>query len=851
MIPLVALVAWLAPAESPLPLPGEAEACGDVDAACSAWLAGADPADPRAEVALRRVNELRDGLARPADLVPHLDRLATGRTESLANALLRWVLLRTGRVEDAARIPFRKGYIATWWILGPLGSRRAAGIHGPFALPPEVREDLVLSDGPFSRRWRRVDLPPGMRGIALSEHTHPSSGVAFVLGQARIDGEARIRVHCSHAFRLWIDETPVGAIDRAVERRADEIAWSVAVRPGRHRILVLAPASALLAVRIESAGGASLDRGDPPAAFPGAGEGLASDPRPIPDGAEAAAALAGEGADASAASAILYRTIGRPDLAVRAAERALAAAPDDPDIGVLAAETFLDARYLGRSTSRNRARVLVEKALASRADHVPAAVLRANLFAGDGEPEKAYRLLEDVLAAHPEALVARLAIAEIAAERGWNREAIRHYLEADRVSPRPEATAFRAARARRHLAPDRAAEILLSRPAWESIAAISDGVSALVRVGRLDEAEAMLARASAAYGEDARLLLARAEIEERRPDAGAAALRARIELCPDDPRRWIDLADALARSGRAAEAREALARARTLAPGDRRVRRSIEIADGLPPADGAAPFEEDVEASFRSAGGPDAYPKCDAVALLDLSVVEIFSDGSSRQTIHQAFEVLSEAGVEDHARVVTPGEVLALRTIAADGEVLEPTPGEGRGVWSMPGVRPGALVDVRWRDDRGSPSFQLDESTFFFQDPSAKDAFRLSRYVAVFPVGFPLRYASRAGAGEPEVRRDGNLTTWLWEMRDMPRLEPEPNAPDAEEIYPNVEFAESRTISEIGGALYASMAPRALGSPELSAEAVRITAGLEDPMEKARAIHRFVAEEIKIDAGPA
>jgi len=854
LLPFGLALACLLPPASPLPIPDEREACGDIDGACAVWLASADPSDPLAEVALRRVNELCEGLARPASLLSDLDRLATGRTEAHAAGLLRKILLRVGRVEDAARIRFQKGHIATWWILGPLGSRRAAGIEGPFVLPPDLREGLELADGPFARRWRRIDLPRGQRGLAAGEHVHPDAGVVFALGEARIQGEARILVRSTESFRLWIDEMPIGVIDRALERRAGEVGWSIQARPGRHRILVLVPSSAVFAVRIESADGSLADLGDPPAAFPAPGPGLVADPRPIPDGGDAAAALAGDSAQLEAATAILLRAVGRPDLAVQAAERAIAAAPDDPHLAVLAAETILPADYLGRSHARNRARILAERALAARADHVPAALLRANLFAGDGEPEKAYRLLEEVLAKHPDAYRARLAIAEIASDRNWEREAIRHFAEADRIAPHPSATGFLAARARKRFAPVRAAEILRSRLAWDSREAIAEAASALAFIGRLADADAVLARASAAYGEDGDLLLARARIEERRPDADAlaAVLRARIGLSPDDPGRWRDLAAALARCGREAEAREELARAQALAPGDRRVRRSIEIADGRPPADGAAPFEEEILAAYRGAGGPEDYPKCDAVALLDLAVLEVFADGSSRQTVHQAFKVLSEAGVEDQANVATPGEVLALRTITPAGEILEPTPGEGRGSWSMPGVRPGVAVDVRWRADRESPPrFQLAESTFYFQDPNAKDAFELSRCAAIFPAAFPLRSASRAGAGDPAVRRDGDLVVWVWEKRDMPRLEPEPNAPDAVEVYPNIELVEERSISEIGAALYATVAGRTLGSPELSAEAAKITAGVEDPLAKARAIHRFVCEEIKVESGPA
>ena len=78
--------------------------------------------------------------------------------------------------------------------------------------------------------------------------------------------------------------------------------------------------------------------------------------------------------------------------------------------------------------------------------------------------------------------------------------------------------------------------------------------------------------------------------------------------------------------------------------------------------------------------------KAQALSLLDIGVVKVYRDGSSREYIHQAFKLLSEEAKDQIAKVRTAGEILKLRTITAEGESLEPVAALSGGNYVMPGM---------------------------------------------------------------------------------------------------------------------------------------------------------------------
>lgn len=829
---------------------------------------------------------------------------------------------RLGRDADRAAIEKDRGFLLHWLIIGPFGK----GGHAPFSrsFPPERDADLgrVYLDGWQELTWRRLEREAPEPLLDPMDHLYPERGVAYLLAQVRSDAAREASLHRGgrDSLAIWLNGVPVARDDAAASFLESRRAGLVRLEEGWNRILVKARSP--FWIRLADPRGASFA----PGALEEEDEGVVIHPvaegaRPLVEAPYAGSAVAlwgdwlreleeaggeaeadgeAEEADGEAEAealragarlglALLHAQYGRHDLAVEAAQGAVDLAPEDPFVLFHAGDIFRGAGYLPEQLAKSRARSAFEAAIARDPGFVPAHERLAHFLELDAQYAKAAARVEEGLRQNAGFLGGILRLRSLASRAGWIEEEIAAVREIEALAPAsPVPSLFFARRHEERANPARAEELLKKALELDRSAAPVHESLARLALARGDGGAAERALREWTRREPDSVAARRALLEllidlERAPEALEAAAWF-VRTRPFHPETRIlhgRLHEAVAGAaggaggagaaggasppsaeGARGKALDEYRAALELAPGRHSLRRFLAGRDG---ADDAfwLPHDEALEdwVDRIPEDGP-LVEKASSVVVLDITVVEVQPDGSSSEYTHQAFKLLSEESKEDLARVRIPGEVVTLRTVTPAGEVLEPVAAEGRGSYLMPGLAPGAFIELAYRRDRSGEGRPFDQDRFYFQDGSYKQSFLLSRLVVIYPdAGVDLAFVENnlAGAGggggagrrpgglaevEKTVQRGGGRTVVIYEARSSARLEAERLMPPAEEYVPNVEVVTRRAWDEVAAELRGRVEGLARPAPELAAVAAEVTLGLSSARERAEALYRHVNDEV-------
>ncbi|MGO8969124.1 MAG: hypothetical protein ACLQDQ_06095 [Myxococcaceae bacterium] len=820
------------------------------------------PNHPLAPLAARMVAALA-GKAQAMDarilaLAP--EALAHGAAGDTAFHLRVALAALQARRDAAAALAMRAdaGLVSSFSLVGPLAALRDLA----FDVPTQVEKDGALPDtlpGPFgAMAVRTIPTPDG----ELSLFAEGPTGDVYV---AAVDVEVEaaatyvVRATGNGAYRAVVDGTvlfdrrPFAAPASLVSARG------VALGKGRHRLVL---------VLLRGERGASISvalfraDGQPSQARFSAARGLASSwagASPVEVKGLLPTAQSVEKALLAEAGPTLATYLAVRDAAGRdrdGAKRLLLAAqplPSAPAWAALQAEVAVTDSTLPSKVAHSRAAQFLEAALAKDPTDVESLLNRAALDLEDQRIAQAGESLRSARAAHSPvgypvdllqarlqlalsldaqanafALAALQSVSGVCAALGlrydlaMRREAV---AEADRLllelgtCPGEEGRAVEHAKARGHLA---------------------EAVTLAERRLLTEPASVPLAQALAA------LLLA-----DKRPAEGLSVLVRLKGLWPRFAPLLKNLAELQALVGDAKAALASRQAALLLDGSDLTLRRLVERqltgkevlqAEAL---DGRAALK-----AYQAAAHDDEAP---SVLVLDAAAIRAYPDGSMVDRIHTVQKVLDQSGLKEVAEVALPpgAQVLALRTLKADGKVLEPEAIEGKETISMPGVAVGDAVEEEFllaHPSRGPAVPGFTAGAFYYQVAQTPDAF--ATYTVLSPKGAGMT-ADAHNMTAPAVTATATEDVFHQEVRLSPAFLPEPDGPPGlNEVLPLVLVgAGSHGQEQLLTAGMDNSLERLRPSAEVEAFA-RTAAGGRTGLEAVKAVYAAVhARLVGRDAG--
>src|SRR5438270_726495 len=268
-------------------------------------------------------------------------------------------------------------------------------------------------------------------------------------------------------------------------------------------------------------------------------------------------------------------------------------------------------------------------------------------------------------------------------------------------------------------------------------------------------------------------------------DRAVAALRAASALVPRSPEPLRRLGGALELLGDSKAAADARRAALRLAPGDLQLRQQIALDEGV-----RLLSWSDRDGATLAKGSKEAPPGASAVRLLDSGAVQMFVDGGGVERVHTVARVFDKKGIAKfgEAQVPSDAQVVHLRTLKADGRVLEPESIPEKEGISLPGLEPGDAVEIdylRGISPRGPdmPGYSL--GAFYFRDDETPMGESTYEVRAPAP---PEIDAHNLSLSQDALQRDGDSFRFRHSARDVKPLPSEPHQVAESEVMPWVQL---------------------------------------------------------------
>ena len=855
-----------APADRALALCGLGELAEDRTdslAAAKAWIAALQlaPTEPIVELAAARLLDLEgeapevDAAISAAAAAAHAP-MAPRAAHLLREAAAR-IALRRAQAERDPQLEVKAwrevGAVQHWRVAGPFAALRLLDLRKILPLDGPVPATAFVSD-------RALDFPDGDVGLELE----PPEGDVFYAGSEVTlaqGGDYLLWIEGAAALEVRVDGTV--AMSRVPYPRESPRAQTAAMRlaAGQHQLLARWSRSEGSRFRVSLVRGDGAPSGQTSAAPPELGGWRA--PSPCALGVACAAPPAWR--DPS-------------DL------RATAAAMLEKDPGDPLASWLLARAAMG--DDRTLSRSAVEKTVTLTASGAASLALRSQQLLHDPEvPDRIARgrALSDLLDAvrkNPRFLRARLTAAAL--ERDSERyddaaqdlDKAETVLREEKMPAPPRLLAARArlldargnpagarlkAQAALEAGPGRCDTLQLladlarrdgsieDQKRWtEALLPCLDGLSAAAQLARdrgdLARAEELL-RLSAALrpSQPGRLeLLSEVQAARKQVPSAVASVRAAAALSPRSPEPLRRLAGFLELLGETRGATDARTAALRLAPGDLQLRQQLALDEGAKLLSWT-----DRDAAALAKARAEVPEGSSAVRLLDYGAAQLFADGGGVERVHTVARVLDKKGVVKfgEAQIPADAQVLHLRTLKADGRVLEPESIPEKEGISLPGLEPGDAVEIdylRGIAPRGPDLPGFSPSAFFFRDDETPLA--ESTYEVLAPAPFDVD-AHNLTLPPDAITREGGGQRFRYTVRNVSPLQQQPHSPSESEIMPWVQIGQGAGQKQ----LVFSMADWVLlrtRQGNATQELARRAAG-KSPEETAQQIYAAVAQAVR------
>jgi len=735
---------------------------------------------------------------------PELDDVILTGTQAALDAGATGEIAQLLRASQLAILGMRDDRAAQARVLKDMGAVDTATLLGPFSpwhllafddtTPPEKDGSLAGPfSGPFGQLVPRTLRAPDSRLDLAGE---PAGGDIYLMAvdaEVAEDGVYVARSVSSSSHKVMLDGRPL--LERRVFTRATPTVSARAVRlaAGRHRLfikLLKDQRSSNVAFALARADGRPSAIRYSPASGP-APASWGSTPKDaeaelvFPRAEDLAAALANEAGPLLADFLAVRDGMGRdPDGSWRLMMR-LQKTAQSPAILALRAELAAQDRTIPSKVARGRATRDIETALTKDPGDVATLLLRAELSLNDGQSSSAMETVKKARA--------------VVTPAGWPV----HMLEARtalalEVESQAEESAEAALQAQPGLCEGKRLRYELARRrdavarADELVASFVGCPGGLTRAADHARMRGDLERTVALYQEqfarnpgdvNAGVSLANAYTARRGFDEATATLRSLSALWPRNTQLLVRLADVRELAGDAAGALALREQALSLDGSNLALRRAVVRAKtGKEVLQTYAIDGRQAIKDYEAAPGAEESA---AVYVLDAAAVQVFPDGSVVNRIHSIQKALEQSGVQEIAEVNLPSgaQVLALRTLKADGTVLEPENIEGKDTVSLPGVQVGDYVEVEFLQaeaSRGPAQPGFTASEFYFRIANMPD--HRATYTVVAPKGTGMKVDAH-GLQVPAPVVKGDEEVFTYEVKRVPPFIPEPDSPPSAREY--------------------------------------------------------------------
>jgi tetratricopeptide (TPR) repeat protein len=753
------------------------------------------PSSPLAEIAGYRLREVI-GQSSTVDrmIESGLAEVATGSMGLDGHAALRvretLALVRDGRNDETGALRARDaiGTPATWAVVGPLQPLRVRDFNKPSAFDDPKHVLAATYASPLGSVTPRVfQTPEG--GLDLDpDPWRADIYEALTDVDAKQGGEYLVALRGASAATVFVDGVPVTQRLPLPTRPADRVWGRVELPAGQHRLRVhFARVDAgWVAVQVARADGSPSDL---------------TFTAPTPGGSVPAATAHALPARSWGAIAAVDRVIASglspvdrflrlqqivlddPDAARGELTGLLEAAGESPVVRALRADLTSGDPDMPRADATARITQDLDAILKVNAADARALLGRFQQERNDKRYDEASarmaRLVAVVGENQPHILLER---ARFALERDNAAEARRFANAALQADPdRCEAVAFRVDLARRD------GEIQKTDELMPKLLACPGGLNSNVLYLRsrmkVSESVPLLQRMLARNPTSAAAHRALADALFALGDQnGAETALAPISVTwPHETESFKRLAGYRELNGKMEDARDLMHKVAALDGADLTIQRALALDEhrevlGWAARDGLATIAAYKDADFRS----DAP----AVQVLDLGALEVQPDGSSLERVQSIVQVLNKRGIDQFGEVTIPGDAVPLfvRTIKADGRVLDAELIAGKESISLPNLEPGDFIEYAFV--RASPARQAAVpgwagGQFLFRGDDVP--FFESTYSIRAPAALGMEVDSEHIDPPPKVERSGDQLTLTWTNRraDAYLREPMP-VPDPE-----------------------------------------------------------------------
>ncbi len=272
---------------------------------------------------------------------------------------------------------------------------------------------------------------------------------------------------------------------------------------------------------------------------------------------------------------------------------------------------------------------------------------------------------------------------------------------------------------------------------------------------------------------------------------------------------------------------------------------------------------------YRLVVNPAAHEGEATHLLFDSTSVSVEKDGGVVKTFRRVIQVLTEAGaatLREQQFTYSPGHqtfvVKWLRVVRPDGSVVSaaptqiqesdvPAPISTSPIYSdskitrvsLSGVIPGTILDVAFTVDEHTPAMKGDFAQTYVFTPGF--SIERARFTLEVPSSLLPRIREDNLDFKHVTRTNNGRTRYIWSRDQTPSVKREPFAADSNGVIMDVRVGGGITWTDVSR-WYAGLAQdRYAATPRLSHVVDSLVAGAKSRDDSIRAVHRWVAQDIR------